>query len=278
MSGMNMLYTIGMAKPAPKLSTIHDIGREAFVKGTHGLNESQYRSLLRHPETAKIFREHGVIGVKSVLYGLEKGQKETVRSLDQGRKIFKALMAIPKAPHAEEIRRSVGLGHKTAEQLMKEAARREGPSDADKKAHHEKMMLRAKADRRQQELYVQARANLRSTSAEKTSVGKDTREARTSVKNQEHTASVSDQPTQPDANPAAAGTDTSAAKPTHTPVELSALPSQLAAQASESPLASDSDTPLAPTQLEKPTAKPDDTDESDDVKLPPAADEGGLPL
>lgn len=266
-----------MTKPAPKLATIHDIGREAFVKGTHGLNETQYRSLLRHPETMKIFREHGVIGVKSVLYGLEKGQKESVRSLDQGRKIFKALMAIPKAPHAEEIRRSVGLGHKTAEQLMKEAARRESPNDADKKAHHEKMMLRTKADRRQQELYLQARANLRSTAAGKTSIGKGTRDARTSVKNQEHTASVSDQPTQPDANPAAATAVKPTNTPTDAPVELAAIPSQLALKASETPLGSDSDTPLAPTQLEKPTAPPDDTDEPD-VKLPPPAEESDLPL
>lgn len=268
-----------MAKPTPKLSTIRDIGKKVFVEGTHGLTESKYRELLKHPETARIFREHGIIGVNHVLYGLVRGQETKARSTEQERKIFKALKAIAGAPHAEEIRRSVGMGHKTAEQLMKEAARREGPNDADKKAHHEKMMLRTKTDRRQQELYLQARANLRSTSAEKTSIGKGTRDARISVKNNEdHTASVSDQPTQPEANPATTAT---AAKPANTsadaPVELAAIPSQLAIKASESPLGSDSDTPLAPTQLEKSTEPPDDTDEPD-VKLPPPADEGGLPL
>jgi hypothetical protein len=259
-----------MPRNAPKLTTFHDIGREVFVEGTHGLTESKFKDLLKHPETARIFREHGVINVKNVLYGLRTGQKESVRSLEQGRKIFHALKATAGAPHAEEIRRSVTMGRKTDQQLLEEAQRREG-GGADPNAHHEKMMKRARLDAKQANLYAQARANVRSSAASKSSMGEDDRGARTSVADGHHRASVfkKSDPKQQQAPATPPATKGGA-------VEIAGGTSSLATQSLE-PRIANSEPPLSPpAPAEKPIIE--ETSDKPDVILPKQADDSGLPL
>lgn len=271
-----------MAKPSPstpapsrgrpKLSTISNIGRNTLVRGTHGLSQSQYDKLLKHPETRRIFQHYGVADPRSVLYAMRKNLKQSVSSLEQGRRIFKALQHVAGSPHAEEIKRSATLGHKTPGQLIKEAERREGPTKEQLEKEKELKIRRVKGDRAEQILYAQSRARARSSIMEGTQVAEHGEGAKTSVLDQEHRSTIFNKPDDPKSGTPSPKTDPGR------PVELTGGAGNMTLPSSENqPPASE---PPAQTEPQK---KSEATDESgdgndQDVKLPPPAKEEGLPL